>query len=410
MNITFYLFRCFALVTTVQMCVCILILSYDPNSHKLNPSSSLQTLNSGAVFGYEQKMIPMIPYDSNIFKSKNTKMLDSEKTSIHVYNLPRFLGKLETYVKTCSSECQLTSGNKYLQNKDIVLFHWPFLRLAHPPRKKTGQVWVFFGAEAPVTVRQSFKFWKNKINWTMTNRRDSDIISPAYTLTYKNNWIGKQHMAKNWLDKSEGNADVAWFVSHCKTASRREKYVKRMKSNLAIDVYGKCGTRQCLINNYTKYCENLLNNKYKLYLAFENSLCRDYITEKAFRTANIEVIPIVRGIGELYSLYLPPMSYINTADFQSPYGLSQFVNKISKSENYKYYFAWKQYFDLKRSLDTVFCDLCRMFRESKISAKYHRIYGNINTWLRGSHKAPFCRPVVDIRRLFHKTSLFRKDA
>ena len=32
-----------------------------------------------------------------------------------------------------------------------------------------------------------------------------------------------------------------------------------------------------------------------VYLAFENSFCTDYVTEKLFRTLNTEIIPIVYG-------------------------------------------------------------------------------------------------------------------
>ena len=57
---------------------------------------------------------------------------------------------------------------------------------------------------------------------------------------------------------------------------------------------------------------------YKFYLAFENSDCEDYITEKFWRTLNKTLsIPIVMGKGN-YKALAPPNSYIHVDDFTSP--------------------------------------------------------------------------------------------
>jgi hypothetical protein len=38
--------------------------------------------------------------------------------------------------------------------------------------------------------------------------------------------------------------------------------------------------------------------RYYFYLAFENSLCKDYITEKFFDAMSRDVVPVVRGGGD----------------------------------------------------------------------------------------------------------------
>jgi len=72
---------------------------------------------------------------------------------------------------------------------------------------------------------------------------------------------------------------VAWFVSNCESESLREKYVQTMKKYIDVDVYGKCGDHVCWVGEQDE-CYNILERDYKFYLAFENSFCRDYVTEK----------------------------------------------------------------------------------------------------------------------------------
>lgn len=59
-----------------------------------------------------------------------------------------------------------------------------------------------------------------------------------------------------------------------------------------------------------------LNEKYKFYLSFENSICKDYATEKLFRNFGhrVQVVPVVRG-GFDYDKTLPPEVDINARHF-----------------------------------------------------------------------------------------------
>nr|KAG5699904.1 hypothetical protein BaRGS_018203 [Batillaria attramentaria] len=68
---------------------------------------------------------------------------------------------------------------------------------------------------------------------------------------------------------------------------------------------------------------------YGFYLAFENNLCKDYVTEKFFKIfkRNTDTIPVVRG-GADYKKYFPPGTFINTADFKSPKQLAGYLKKL----------------------------------------------------------------------------------
>jgi len=55
-----------------------------------------------------------------------------------------------------------------------------------------------------------------------------------------------------------------------------------MSNHMLIDSYGFCGVYKdpCANQNNSQECFKDLVNSYKYYLAFENGLCRDYVSEK----------------------------------------------------------------------------------------------------------------------------------
>lgn len=70
----------------------------------------------------------------------------------------------------------------------------------------------------------------------MGTRLDSDIIlSPTFQLR-------KQALPPITENFSKGKKKLAaWFVSNCRTASRREDFVSELEKYVPIDIYGGCG-------------------------------------------------------------------------------------------------------------------------------------------------------------------------
>ncbi|XP_050401960.2 glycoprotein 3-alpha-L-fucosyltransferase A-like, partial [Patella vulgata] len=216
-------------------------------------------------------------------------------TDISLINSPSwYLNRirLENVFINCEIKtCRVRNGWDYFNTSDAVVFYAVDLPLKTPPKRiNRHQIWVVSGWESPHHTRChvfSNPEWRNQINWTMTYRLDSDIPVPYGIVKKTENKFNKNYSA---IMKSKKKM-VAWVVSNCRTPAKRWKYVEQLKEIVPVDVFGKC------VSATPTDIFEMINKTYKFYLAFENSLCKDYITEKFFRRQNLDVVLITRGIG-----------------------------------------------------------------------------------------------------------------
>ncbi|XP_042894297.1 alpha-(1,3)-fucosyltransferase C-like [Penaeus japonicus] len=145
-------------------------------------------------------------------------------------------------------------------------------------------------------------------------------------------------------------------ILHFPAHTDREKYAKELQKHIHIDVYGKCGSLVCGRNHRDTYCyTDVLSTGYLFYLAFENNLCRDYVTEKVFFAMLHGLVPIVYG-GASYEDYLPPHSYIDARTL-APKDLAKLLVSAAESpEEYARYHLWRRYWRVTPF--PPFCELC----------------------------------------------------
>ena len=202
-----------------------------------------------------------------------------------------------------------------------------------------SQKWIYYAWEdAKNTHAERYPHHCNKFNITMTYSKHSDIYFP-YGECIKAGDIMKHIVDRTIVDalKSKDRL-VAWMVSDCRTAGRRENYVRQLLRSIPVDIYGECGDQMC---DKGAACDKYVS-RYKFYLAFENSLCGEYITEKLWGSFAKQLVPIVYGGLEAYKSVLPPHSYIDVEDFSSPEKLANYLIILNKNETlYRQYFAWR---------------------------------------------------------------------
>ncbi|ESO88426.1 hypothetical protein LOTGIDRAFT_75793, partial [Lottia gigantea] len=215
---------------------------------------------------------------------------------------------------------------------------------------------------------------KDKVNWTMTYRLDSDIPAPYGIVK---NTSGQSNNYKEIMARKTKLA--AQLVSHCPTQSLREQYVKSLEKYIPVMVYGRCGPEKKRSSGTHLFLE--IEKSYKFYLAFENSLCRDYVTEKFFEWQNRSIVPIVRGDGNHEHFY-PKNSYIDVRNFKSISDLAKYIKYLDRNDTaYIEYLKAKENYVLTDSLGTSivksFCQLCKMVHNPD---KYRHIYSNVQDW------------------------------
>ncbi|XP_032785857.2 alpha-(1,3)-fucosyltransferase C isoform X2 [Daphnia magna] len=306
-----------------------------------------------------------------------TKFFESDDFHIGLGSKP--------FMQCKTSGCCVTNNRNFFDTSAAIIFHIRDLDLKDmPPHRSANQRWIFFLQESPHHTPNILYDLNNIFNWTMTYRTDSDIYMPYPVLeptagssfefqiwnkTFEPDVLKDQIRQKKKL--------AAWFVSNCFTQSGREKYASELQKYVHVDVYGKCGPLVCA--NHLQ-CYQMLEQQYKFYLSFENSICRDYVTEKFYNALLFNVVPVVYG-GANYNAVAPKGSYIDVRDFTSVRHLAQYLKFLDKNDS-----AYLRYFDWRKTPSGIsalprfiqgWCTLCSMLNNTSLPLKS---YSNIHSW------------------------------
>ncbi|CAH1789281.1 unnamed protein product [Owenia fusiformis] len=342
------------------------------------------------ILQYEDSLDDMNTAEGHITKKQSEKLILLYNSFWDEKGWEVGLGKEPFKRLSCPvRNCKITDDKMLLSQSDAVVFHIQQLGKL-PPVKNNHQKWVFFMLECPEWSKNynyKSELWNRKFDWTMTYRTDSDIRLHYGQVDMVTSPV--QQEVKNYTSIIESKmGDVAWIVSNCDTASRRDQYVKELQRYISVDVYGKCGNLTCRKDwrGSDKACLEMINKKYKFYIAFENSFCTDYVTEKFFKILPLDVVPVVRG-GADYSRFAPEGSYIETSKFESPKDLASHLKYLIKNpDEYIKYLRIKERFKATAYFGPgklpSWCDLCQKLHEDTTTGKS---YKHIEDWWSRNH-------------------------
>ncbi|KAK3581799.1 hypothetical protein CHS0354_026005 [Potamilus streckersoni] len=291
-------------------------------------------------------------------------------------------------VSDCGYKCSLVSDKRELNSSDAIMFHlydsWPenwvlgTRKLVDLPNyRDPSQVWVLANMEPLGNLWGDFSVFNALINWTLWYRRDATIVHPygeVYELQPE--------------DKSKGNTIVNYYrqkskmaavrISNCADYARRYRVVKELQKYIDIDTYGTCFKNVCgarTDNPYDEECHDKMT-EYRFYLAFENSFCRDYITEKYWLSISRQQIPIVNW-KHVDPASVLPHSYINVYDFPNLREAAKYIKEVNENETlYNSYFKWKE--THIPGGKCMSCQVCRALNERPFGPQ---LYTNFSGWV-----------------------------
>ncbi|OCT83904.1 3-galactosyl-N-acetylglucosaminide 4-alpha-L-fucosyltransferase FUT3 [Xenopus laevis] len=260
--------------------------------------------------------------------------------------------------KPSEQGCWFTDDREKYSTANAVIFHHRDVcgsrsQLPQIPRPP-GQYWVWFNLESP-SHSPNLGMMDNLMNLTMSYRADSDIFTPyGYLLPDKSN--------QNFTIPEKSKL-VAWAVSNWNPGSRRVQFYEQIKKYIKIDVFGR--QHESLPNE--KLSETI--SQYKFYFSFENSIHRDYITEKLWRNAMFfRSVPIVLGPPrENYERFIPRDAFIHVDDFTNASQMADYLLQLDKdNEKYQQYFNWRSRYKPKHDnqWSDNYCAACNVLKEA----------------------------------------------
>ncbi|GAB6028511.1 hypothetical protein CHUAL_002662 [Chamberlinius hualienensis] len=251
-------------------------------------------------------------------------------------------------VITCDNrKCLITNSRNYLNIYDsnrpvMLLFYGSDFDENDIPLHESSrnQLWALLHEESPMNnYIFSHSEFIQLFNYTSTFRRESDL--PLTTLHLPNlEYLTARKplpvISKNRLRREL--APVVYVQSNCDVPSDRDSYVSQLSKYIPIDSYGACLHNKDLpsnIDTHEKFNDEeflSLISKYKFYLAYENALCDDYMTEKLFRSFHVGVVPIYKGSSRVLDWIPTPKSVILIDDFSSAKELAEHLLKLDSND------------------------------------------------------------------------------
>ncbi|XP_063045628.1 alpha-(1,3)-fucosyltransferase 7-like [Engraulis encrasicolus] len=271
--------------------------------------------------------------------------------------------------------CLLVDDRSWFSYADFVVFHNRELVIGEErlPRRRRprNQRWVWLTLESPDNNGNLWPF-AGYFNAIMSYSRNADFYLPYGRLVPRDKATALA--VDDFVPKNKSSL-ACWVVSNYREEHRRTSVYRQLAAVLPVEVYGSASGR--LLSS-----DDLLPTMSRcyFYLSFENSMHKDYITEKFWKNALLgQAVPVVLGPRrEEYEAVVPKDSFIHVDDFDSVEKLGEFLIELSKDEQrYASYYAWHLNYtvDIFDDWQEEFCKIC-----PQASSLPQKVYANLDLW------------------------------
>ncbi|CAD5214783.1 unnamed protein product [Bursaphelenchus xylophilus] len=273
----------------------------------------------------------------------------------------------------CNYSCIYTYDRRMLSNASLLIFHIRNTNSRDLPQSNAPK--VFFSLESPYhTYFQKGKLKLDYFNYTMTYEEDSDMPQP-YEYDVNKTYNGTARTIEEIREIISKKSKLALIAhSNCATKSKRGDLLKALQKRINITQVGRCVSRSC-----NSQCLDKLIESHYFYFAFENSICKDYTTEKFFRFTKYIVPVVLRR--SFMPKRIPQDLYIAVDDFKNVNEFVDYLNLVANNHTlYEQYFNWSIEDKLPRIYDSKFYSMCHMCKMAhtlppKQIPDYRKVFG-----------------------------------
>ena len=273
-----------------------------------------------------------------------------------------------------SSSCELSSGVKCHVNHDnpqsdaVVFFTRSQLPSNGPLRYCYPQVVILFNTEVEHPgYDHGYKPYA-EVMYDYHLKSDIRYIYPCSVFHIE---------AARQPPNPKQHSGFAMFVSNCGTTERLN-YLGELMNHIHIDSYGGC--HHNMDRKADRYVKNWVAtekevlSKYRLAIAYENTISPEYITEKAFLGLSVGAIPVYKGPPEIY-LHIPDRhNIINIDDYASPAELAKYLQRVLDEDELYLHHATinttkvEEYLQTVCSDGPVACQMCEKVYQLKVAS------------------------------------------
>ncbi len=232
--------------------------------------------------------------------------------------------------------CAFTTNRRYRRDASAVVFHIPTLCRPHRLQLHPGQLNVAWFMESGVQypILNNLQFMK-QFDFTMSFRRNADIWTPYYFPDFN-------QLVYATLKAKSKDQLIALFFSYFGELSGRNTYIEEFMHYIDTHNYGRFLRNRTLSDDSGRTTKLEVLSGYKFNLAYENSLEKDYVTEKFFDPLEVGCVPVYMGASNIDDYAPGDQCYINAADFNGPKELAEYLLALDEDEDaYNAYHAWR---------------------------------------------------------------------